>query len=244
MGKSHFIIGTAVSLSAASLAGMEVTVPAAAAAMIGSLLPDIDEPNSMLVRSALPAPLVRLLQAALIALAVCLLTLDIAPRPWNIPLAVTVAAASFMPGRRLRKLLMVLIALGLAAFAEAFAPWNAIAGGVLLLAAVVPHRGLTHTLYALAGWTALLYFAGTVPYEGGQGMWRAAGDSLWFAGGLAYALHLAADSLTKRGITPLPPLPFKLRLKLMSTGSKRGAAIEGVFVLLSAALFIYTFMLR
>lgn len=51
------------------------------------------------------------------------------------------------------------------------------------------------------------------------------------------------DSLTQRGITPLPPIPFKLRLKLMSTGTKKGGAVENVFILLTLALVVYVFIL-
>ena len=60
---------------------------------------------------------------------------------------------------------------------------------------------------------------------------------------MSYALHLLADSLTQHGITPLPPLPFKLRLKLMSTGTKKGSAVEKVCIMLTLALFIYVFIL-
>ncbi|WP_151732956.1 metal-dependent hydrolase [Paenibacillus tengchongensis] len=234
MGKSHLIIGTGVTLSAMSLLGYPITIPAAAVAALSSLLPDIDEPNSLLVRKALPEPLLRLLQVALIAGAIYLYLAQIAAPPWNLVLALLVGSVSFLPGRKLRHLVMVLIAVGLFAFAQVYDPWNAIAACILIIAVVVPHRGLTHTLYALGGWTALLYFAA-------EGMKN--GGSLWIAGGMAYALHLAADALTRRGITPLPPLPLKLRLKLMSTGTKHGDKVERVFVVLALALVVYTFVL-
>ncbi|WP_150265776.1 metal-dependent hydrolase [Paenibacillus tepidiphilus] len=234
MGKSHFIIGTGVTLSAMRLLGYEITIPAAAVAALSSLLPDIDEPNSLLVRKALPEPLLRLLQVALIAGAIYLYLAEIAAPPWNLVLALLVGSVSFLPGRRLRHLVMLLIAVGLLAFAEVYAPWNAIAACILVIATVVPHRGLTHTLYALGGWTALLYFASSGLADGG---------SLWIAGGMAYALHLAADIMTRRGITPLPPLPLKLRLKLMSTGTKKGDRVEKVFVVLALAFALYTFVL-
>lgn len=69
------------------------------------------------------------------------------------------------------------------------------------------------------------------------------GGSLWIAGSLSYGLHLLADSLTQRGITPLPPIPLKLRLKLMSTGTKKGHAVEKVCVMLTLALVVYAFVL-
>ncbi|WP_025688359.1 metal-dependent hydrolase [Paenibacillus zanthoxyli] len=233
MGKSHLVISTGVTLSAMQWAGCHLTVPVVAVAALSSLLPDIDEPNSLLVRSAVPAFLLRTLQLTLIGAAIFLYFADVAPYPWNIVLALLIGSVAFLPGRRLRKLVMLLIAVGLVAFGSAYDPWNAIAASILVIATLVPHRGLTHTLYGVAGWTALLYIAG-------KGM--ESGSLLWIAGGLSYALHLLADSLTQRGITPLPPLPFKLRLKLMSTGTKKGGAVEGVCVTLTLLLVVLTFV--
>lgn len=234
MGKSHLLISTGVTLSVMSLLGYEITIPALAVAALSSLLPDIDEPNSLLVRKAIPNFLLRGLQIGLIGAAIYLYFAGIVPHPWNIVLALLVGSVSFLPGRRLRHLVMLLIALGLFAFADAYDPWNYIAACALTIAAVVPHRGLTHTLYGVAGWSALLYYASLSMNDGG---------SLWIAGGMSYALHLLADSLTQRGITPLPPLPFKLRLKLMSTGTKQGSAFERICILLTLALVIYVFVL-
>ncbi|KGE19003.1 metal-dependent hydrolase [Paenibacillus wynnii] len=234
MGKSHFIISTGVTLSAMSLLGYEISIPVIAVAALSSLLPDIDEPNSLLVRKAIPEFLLRGLQIALLGGAVYLYFAGIAAPPWNIILALLVGSVSFLPGRRLRHLVMLLIALGLFAFGEAYDPWHYIAACALALSALVPHRGLTHTLYAVAGWGALLYFAS---------LGRVDGSSIWIAGGMSYALHLLADSLTQHGITPLPPLPFKLRLKLMSTGTKKGSAVEKVCIMLTLTLFIYVFIL-
>ncbi|MNB81898.1 inner membrane protein [compost metagenome] len=234
MGKSHLVISTGLTLSAMQLAGLHIGVPAVAVTVLSSLLPDIDEPNSLLVRKALPTFLLRILQLALIAGAIYWYLAGISPYPWNLVMALLVASVAFLPGRRLRQLVMLLLAATLMAYGNAFDPWNAIVGCILVIAAVVPHRGLTHTLYGLAGWTALLYFAGRL-IEGG--------DNLWIAGGLSYGLHLLADSLTQRGITPLPPLEWKLRLKLMSTGTKKGGALEAIFVMLTLAAVTYTFVL-
>lgn len=234
MGKSHLVISTGVTLSAMSLLGLQITIPAVAVAVVSSLLPDIDEPNSMLVRKAVPEFLLRILQVSLIGAAIYLYFAGIAEPPWNIALALLVGSVSFLPSRRLRHLVMLLIALALFAFADAYDPWNYIAACVLVVASVVPHRGITHTLYAVAGWGALLYFVSPGMEDGG---------SLWIAGSLSYGLHLLADSLTQRGITPLPPIPFKLRLKLMSTGTKKGSAVEKVCVMLTLALAVYTFVL-
>ncbi|MFF2017554.1 metal-dependent hydrolase [Paenibacillus sp. NPDC058177] len=234
MGKSHLIISTGVTLSVMNLLGYEITIPAIAVAAVSSLMPDIDEPNSLLVRKAIPEFVLRILQVALIGAAIYLYFAGLAQPPWNIALALLVGSVSFLPGRRLRHLVMILIAVGLVAFADAYDPWNYIAACILIVASVVPHRGLTHTLYGVAGWGALLYFASLSMNDGG---------SLWIAGGLSYALHLLADSVTQRGITPLPPLPFKLRLRLMSTGTKKGSAVENVCILLTLVLVIYAFIL-
>ncbi len=234
MGKSHFIISTGITLSVMNLLGYEITVPAVAVAAVSSLLPDIDEPNSLLVRSAVPESVLRLLQVALIGAAIYLYFAGIAEPPWHIVLALLVGSVSFLPGRRLRQLVMLLIALALFAFADDYDPWNYIAACILVVASVVPHRGITHTLYAVAGWGALLYFVSLGMNDGG---------SLWIAGGLSYALHLLADSLTQRGITPLPPLPFKLRLKLMSTGTKKGSGVEKVCIVLTLLLVVYVFVI-
>lgn len=234
MGKSHFIISTGVTLSVMSLLEHEISIPVIAVAMLSSLLPDIDEPNSLLVRTAIPEFLLRVLQAALIGAAIYLYFAGIAAPPWNIVLALLVGSVSFLPGRRLRHLVMLLIALGLFAFGEDYQPWNVIFACVLVVAALVPHRGITHTLYGVAGWSALLYFAA---------LGRMNESSLWIAGGMSYALHLLADSLTQNGIKPLPPLSFKLRMKLMSTGTKKGGAVESLCIMLTLALAIYVFVL-
>lgn len=234
MGRSHLIISTGVTLSVMSLMSYEITIPAIAVAAVSSLLPDIDEPNSLLVRKAIPEFMLRALQLALIGAGIYLYFAGIVERPWNMVLALLVGSVSFLPSRKLRHLVMLLIAIALFAFGEAYDPWNYIAACILVVSSIVPHRGITHTLYAVAGWSALLYFASS-------GM--KAGDSLWIAGGMSYALHLLADSLTQRGITPLPPIPFKLRLKLMSTGTKKGGAVENICILLTLALVVYTFIL-
>ncbi|WP_342564708.1 metal-dependent hydrolase [Paenibacillus sp. FSL R7-0345] len=234
MGKSHFIISTGITLSVMNLLGYEITVPAVAVAAVSSLLPDIDEPNSLLVRSAVPESMLRLLQVALIGAGIYLYFAGIVDAPWNIVLALLVGSVSFLPGRRLRQLVMLLIALALFAFAADYDPWNYIAACILIVASVVPHRGITHTLYAVAGWGVLLYFVSLGMNDGG---------SLWIAGAMSYALHLLADSLTQRGITLLPPLPFKLRLKLMSTGTKKGSKVENVCIVLTLLLVAYVFVI-
>lgn len=234
MGRSHLIISTGVTLSVMSLMAHEITIPVIAVAALSSLLPDIDEPNSLLVRKAIPDFLLRVLQIVLIGAAIYIYFAGIVDNPWNIVLALLVGSVSFLPGRKLRHLVMLLIATALFAFAQTYEPWNYIVACILVVSSIVPHRGLTHTLYGVAGWSTLLYFASLGMDDGG---------TLWKAGGMSYALHLLADSLTQRGITPLPPIPFKLRFKLMSTGTKKGSVVERFCVLLTLALVVYVFVL-
>ncbi|UNK17500.1 metal-dependent hydrolase [Paenibacillus sp. N3/727] len=233
MGRAHLVISTGVTLSVMGLAGIPVTLPAAAAAAVSSLLPDIDEPNSILVRTVIPTGLLRVLQLALVVGAVFIFYYSQDYAPWNLALAGLIAVVSFLPGRTLRHIVMFMIGLGLLQFGQAFSPWNTIAGCVLMISTLVSHRGLTHTAYAAAGWTMLLYFAtkGT-----------AGGESLWIAGGMSYALHLAADMLTNRGIRPLPPLKFRVKFKLMSTGSKWGNTVENMCIVLTLVLLWYVFI--
>lgn len=233
MGRAHLVISTGVTLSVMGLTGIPITLPAAAVAVVSSLLPDIDEPNSILVRTAIPTGLLRVLQLTLVAVSIFLYFYGQDYAPWNLALAGLIAVVSFLPGRTLRHIVMFMIGLGLLQFGQAFSPWNTIAGCVLMISTLVSHRGLTHSLYAVAGWTLLLYYGtgGTVE-----------GESLWIAGGLSYALHLAADMLTNRGIRPLPPLKFRVKFKLMSTGSKWGNTVENICIVLTLILLWYVFI--
>ncbi|MFI2856384.1 metal-dependent hydrolase [Paenibacillus sp. JSM ZJ436] len=233
MGRAHLVISTGVTLSVMGLAGIPVTLPAAAVAVVSSLLPDIDEPNSILVRTAIPTGLLRVLQLVLIAGAAFIYFYGAAFSPWNLALGGLIAVVSFLPGRTLRHIVMFMIGLGLVQFGQFFNPWNLIAGCVLMISSLVSHRGLTHSLYAVAGWGALLYFAAQNAEHG---------TSLWVAGALSYALHLAADTLTNRGIRPLPPLKLRLKLKLMSTGTKWGNMVENICMILTFVLLWYVFI--
>lgn len=224
MGRSHLIIGTGVSLSVLQFTGLPVTAPAVTVALIGSLLPDIDEPNSLLVSKALPNSLIRLLQTILLPTAV-FVYFYVQSQPWNLLLAILIGMVSFLPSRSLRKVLMFAIGLGLVFYGHAFAPWNWIAGSLLMLCTTLTHRGLTHTVYGTAVWAGLLYTT-TAQLQ----------PEIWIAGGTAYAMHLLADSLTNRGIRPLPPLKWRIRADLMSTGTKHGAVVENVCIVLTLIL--------
>lgn len=219
MGRTHIIVGTGVSLSLLHMGGISLSIPAAAVALISSVLPDIDEPNSLLVTRVLPNWLLRIVQVALIAAAAVVGIYGMENYPWNLILAALIAIVSFMPSRSLRQWVIFFIGLGLIVYGGSFHPWHLLVGSLLILTTFLPHRGLTHTLYGVGVWTFLLY-----------GSTQSYGDAVWMAGGLSYLLHLIADSLTNRGIKPLPPFKWKLKFKLMSTGTKQGAWIEMFFI--------------
>ncbi|MFB5762783.1 metal-dependent hydrolase [Paenibacillus medicaginis] len=231
MGRAHLIIGTGVSLSVLALNGYDITFSAAAVAAVSALLPDIDEPNSLLLTRTLSGRMLRVIQLLMVAAAGWVFFTEAAPAPWNLILAVLIVAASFMPSRLMRKVIIFVLGAGVAWYGTTYAPWNYIAGILLMICTIVPHRGLTHTVYAIAAWTGLL-FGTTQQY----------GASIWLAGGIAYTMHLLLDSLTNNGIRPLPPLPWKLRFKLMSTGTRKGARVEMVGIVLTLLLAIYAFV--
>lgn len=247
-GSSHLIIGTGVSLACAALLHTPLTPTAAAAAIVGSLLPDIDEPNALLLSRSLPKPLLRLLKAALLIASAAVIWFALPYAPWNWAAGALVALPVFATDRKLRQALMLLIAALLIAAGLIGVPWfelqggfprfkllpgepvAAVAGGGLGLCALLPHRGFTHTLYATAIWTALLYW--TAPTE----------PAVWQAGGMAYLLHLLADALTQRGIRPLPPLEWKLCIPLIRTGKFSAAVFETLFVGMTFVLLWIVFV--
>ncbi|WP_051086695.1 metal-dependent hydrolase [Saccharibacillus kuerlensis] len=233
MGKAHFIIGTGVSLSLLALTGAPVTPGAVAIAGISSLLPDIDHPNSMLVTRALPDRLLRILQSAMLLIAAALLFYAPIEQPWNSVLAAVAVVAMFLPEQALRKGAFVLIGLAVIVLGESYAPWNRMGGILLIVFSLAPHRGITHTFYAAGAWTLLLY-----------GLASSHGPSIWMAGGLGYLLHLACDSVTKNGIRPLPPLKWKIRFALMTTGKKSGKRVERIGIWITIILCAGVFGIR
>jgi inner membrane protein len=231
MGKAHLVISTGVTLSVLGLAHENISLPVIGVAIVSSLLPDIDEPNALLVSRAIPIRFLRMLQVLLVVLAVFLYLYGAALGPWNTILAVLVGLVSFMPTRTLRNVVMILIGVGLIVFGHTFIPWNYIIGSAIVVCGVVPHRGLTHTVYGVVGWTVLLFFA-TYSF----------GNALWIAGGLSYLLHLLADALTNHGIRPLPPFKFRLKLRVMSTGTFSGSLVENVCIGLTLFLVWFVFL--
>lgn len=225
MGKSHLIISTGITLSIIGMADYKISLPVAAVTAVSALLPDIDEPNSLLVSRAIPKRLIQLFKVALVGLGASVYFLGQAFAPWNILLALLVGLVSFMPTRSLRNVVMILIGAGLIVFGHSLMPWNYLIGCLLIVCALLPHRGLTHTVYGLVVWMLILYFS-THQYD----------SAIWISGGLSYLLHLLADSITNRGIRPLPPFDWRLKFNLMSTGTWKGKMVENGFIGLTAIL--------
>ncbi|AWP25296.1 MULTISPECIES: metal-dependent hydrolase [Paenibacillus] len=230
MGRAHFVISTGLSVSVLGLTGHTITIPVVVVAALSSLLPDIDEPNSLLVSRAIPKTVIRVFQLFLLlaAAGICFLGKPFAP--WNFVVALFIMIFTMLPNRRLKNVIMFLCGIGLLTLGNQFIPWNYIAGAILIIVPFLPHRGLTHTLYGLTGWTLILFFA--------------TGDrSIWLAGGLSYMLHILADSLTNRGIRILPPFHFVLRFRIMSTGTFKGTLIEYLCMGATVGVVWFTFFI-
>ncbi|MDN8593160.1 metal-dependent hydrolase [Paenibacillus sp. 11B] len=230
MGRSHFVISTGLTLSALAILNQPITIPAILITGISALLPDIDEPNSLIVSRTLPKGLIRLLQLLLIATGAVVFFSGVMPWPWNIGIAIAIGLFSFLPLRTLRNMCMVGIGTSLIVVGQGIAPWNYIIGALLVVCVFLPHRGLTHTIYGLGIWAAILYFAS-----------HEISSAIWIGGSLSYALHLLADSLTNRGIRPLPPFKYRLKFNLMSTGSRWGGVVEGACIGLTVIILVITF---
>ncbi|OXM87776.1 metal-dependent hydrolase [Paenibacillus rigui] len=235
-GRTHLIVSTGITLSVLSLWGQPVTLPAAAAAVIGSLLPDIDEPNSLLLQKTLPKKLIHIVKILLALLGLGLIVyarLTAFYPPYSYMAGGLMIAACLVNHRLFRQLLMILLGGVLLYAAVTFeaGPWWATIGALLMVCAVLPHRGLTHTIYGAAIWGGLLYFASlmlSVP--------------LWLAGGLSYTLHLLCDVLTKQGIQPFPPFSWKWKIPLMSTGKFSGFLVESICITITFVLMWNAFV--
>ncbi|WP_164779674.1 metal-dependent hydrolase [Paenibacillus kobensis] len=213
-GSTHLVVSTGISLSISALLDVSLTPAAAAAAVIGSLLPDLDEPNGMLANRTFPKPAIRALQIALLLAAGAAVWLTRAQYPLNWAAGAVIGLTAIASTRWLRQLLMLIVGGALTIGGTVYDARLTAAGLTLVICALVPHRGFTHTLYATAFWSAALY-------------WMAPqSPAVPIAGGLSYLLHLLADALSQRGIQPLPPLPWKLRIPLMRSGKSSAAVVE------------------
>ncbi|WP_165971998.1 metal-dependent hydrolase [Paenibacillus piri] len=233
-GRTHFIVGTGVTLSVLSMAGQQVTLPAVAVAAVSSLLPDIDEPNSLLLQKTMPKTVLNKIKLGLVAAGIGLMLFSYVQSfyvPYSYLVGALMIAACLIHQRLFRQLLMVVIG-GVMLFAGGTAgPWLATIGALLMVCAVLPHRGLTHSVYGVFIWGTVLYFASL-----------RLGVPLWTAGAAAYTIHLLCDMLTKHGIQPLPPLKWKWRIPLMSTGKFSGFIVESLCITLTFILLWNAFI--
>lgn len=213
-GSTHLVVSTGISLSLTALLDVSLTPAAAGAAIVASLLPDLDEPNGLLANRTFPKPAIRALQIALLLAAIAVVWLTRGQSPWNWAAGAAIGLAAFASTRWLRQLLMLITGGALAIGGALYDARLAAAGLTLVICALVPHRGFTHTFYAAGLWSAALYWIAP--------QW----PGVPIAGGLSYLLHLLADALSQRGIQPLPPLPAKLRVPLMRSGKFSAAVVE------------------
>lgn len=231
MGRTHLIVSSGVTLSVLALTGQKITIPVIAVTAISAILPDIDEPNSLLVSRSLPTPLVKLFKLLFIILAGLIYILGSAYTPWNIALACLLGILVFLPGRSIRKLMLLILGFACFFLDSALTPWHYMIGCLIIVCAVAPHRGITHTLYAPIGWAALLFWTT-----------RHVDPAIWFAGGVSYLIHLIpCDALTNRGIRLLPPFQWRWRVKWVSTGRWSGTILESASILITIILVWYVF---
>ncbi|EFM10904.1 membrane-bound metal-dependent hydrolase [Paenibacillus curdlanolyticus YK9] len=229
-GSSHLVISTGVSLAVTALLHTSLTPAAAAAAVVGSLLPDLDEPNGLLANRTFPKPAIRALQIVLLLAAAAAVWFTRTQYPWNWGAGAVISLSAFASTRWLRQLLMLITGGALTIGGVLYDPRFAAAGLTLVVCALVPHRGFTHTLYATGLWTFALY-------------WMAKDNpGVWLAGGLSYLLHLLADALSKRGVQLLPPLPWKLCIPLMRSGKSSAAVVETAAIGLTFILLWIVFV--
>ncbi|GAA4877521.1 metal-dependent hydrolase [Paenibacillus vulneris] len=227
-GRTHLIVSTGVTLSILQMTGQGVTIPAAAVSIVSSLLPDIDEPNSLLLQKTLPKGLLTKLRwlFALASIGFMIYAYwESFLTPYSYAAGALLLIMCLVNQRAFRQLLMILLG-GLLLYLGAFAgPWLGTVGALLMICAILPHRGLTHSIYGILMWGGLLYYASIV-----------LGVTLWIAGALSYSLHLVCDVLTKQGIHPFPPSKWKLVVPLMSTGKFSGFLVESLCITLTFVL--------
>ncbi|WP_282935271.1 metal-dependent hydrolase [Paenibacillus sp. RC67] len=233
-GRTHLVVGTGVTLSILQMTGQGVSLPVSAVALVSSLLPDIDEPNSMLLQKTMPKSLLtklRWLFAIVGAGFIIYAYLQSFYTPYSYVAGALIIIMCLVNQRAFRQLLMVLLG-GLLLYLGASAgPWWGTVGAMLMVCAVLPHRGMTHSIYGILIWGGLLYYASIM-----------LNINLWMAGAISYSLHLICDVLTKQGIHPFPPLKFKLVIPLMSTGKFSGFIIESICITITFVLIWNAFI--
>jgi inner membrane protein len=212
------------------MADQNITAPIIAIIAVSALLPDIDEPNGLLAQRTMPNFILNALKALLIIAGVAFILFGAALTPLHYIVGTGLIVGSLIPNGYIRKILMFIIGLLLIMYGDMVTPWNYIAGALLVIIPFLTHRGLTHSIYGIAGWFGILYYAAL-----------SSNDLIWIAGGLSYTLHLLCDVLTNHGIRPLPPLSWRLRIPIMSTGGLSGMLVEPLFILLTCVFLWIAF---
>lgn len=233
-GRTHLVVSTGVTLSIMQMTGQGVSLPVWAVAIVSSLLPDIDEPNSMLLQKTLPKTLLTKLRWLFALVGVGFIVyayLQSFFTPYSYVAGGLIILMCLVNQRAFRQLLMILLGGLLLYLGISVGPWCGTIGALLMVCAVLPHRGLTHSIYGILIWGGLLYYASIV-----------LGINLWMAGALSYTLHLVCDVLTKQGIHPFPPSKWKLVIPLMSTGKFSGFIIESLCITVTFVLIWNAFI--
>jgi inner membrane protein len=217
-GRTHLIVSTGVTLSVLQLMGQGVTLPGFAIALVSSLLPDIDEPNSLLLQKSIPKSLILKCKVGLAAAGIGFMGYAYIQTfflPYSYVIGMMMIALCLVNQRLFRQLVMAALGGLLLYMGAEGGPWFAAIGALLMVCSVLPHRGLTHSVYGVLIWGGLLY-AASVQLE----------IPLYVAGAVSYSLHLLCDAFTKHGVQLLPPAKWKLRIPLMSTGKFSGFLVE------------------
>src|SRR5690606_26129205 len=108
-----------------------ITLPVVAVAACSALLPDIDEPNSLLLSRVLSTRFLRFFQFVIVLLAIVIALYGMAYAPWNYLIALFGGSVAFLHNRMLRLIVMIITGVGLLAVGHYFAPWNYIIGCLL-----------------------------------------------------------------------------------------------------------------
>jgi inner membrane protein len=233
-GRTHLIVSTGVTVSVLQMTGLGVTIPGFVIALISSLLPDIDEPNSLLLQKSIPKSLILKCKIGLAAAAIGLSAYAYVQTlflPYSYIISVMMIALCLVNQRLFRQLVMAALGGLLLYMGAEGGPWFAAIGALIMVCSVLPHRGLTHSVYGVLIWGGLLYAASI------QLMMP-----LYMAGAVSYSLHLLCDAFTKHGVQLLPPAKWKLRIPIMSTGKFSGFLVENLFITLTIVLLWHAFM--
>ncbi|WP_058301257.1 metal-dependent hydrolase [Gorillibacterium timonense] len=210
-GSTHLTIGTAIGIGAAAVYSHSLTQAALliTAASFSALAADLDGASLLSSKLSKVSRVIRILAPWAGVLAVVALVLygtrnGFAPLPSAAAVALLLLGLTAKEGA-IRNALVSAIGCALL-----YAAWMGDSRGLLGLGAFVviapwlKHRGLTHTIWALALWAAI----------GRQLEAEWAIPGLAAASAAGYLSHLAADTLTPSGVKWLSPLvkkSFKLR---------------------------------